>query len=694
LETAHSLPSKVGKYEILGVIGRGGMGVVYGARDPYIDRIVAIKTIRIAPSDNPDDDQVERLRMEARSAGKLHHPNIVTIFDFGEEGDLSYIVMEFVKGTNLSRVVQERKVLPLSAKLDLMLQVARGLAYAHECGVVHRDMKPSNICVTVRGVAKLLDFGLARFDNTRLTKTGYLSGTIAYMSPERFSGETGPQDDIFATGAVAYELLTYQRAFPGESTPEIIAKILGGPMPKPVSELTGYPKGLDAIILRALDRDPMSRYNSAADLLTALEAFSRSDEYLQFIAQERQRPELSAPVVWTDDTVQSTSANPYSSGRSMESIPMGSAPTLHLPGESAPASKTDIHVKGEEPTLMTTKPGGVRQSTRSRETSPAFDPNVSEGAATEINTAQPSRRNKALIPIATGLVIAMIVAGVLLWQKKGEPVTRLPPPQRPVVTDNALQQSEMKYATAMSLADRVSERKDQLSAAEKALFDNASRQLEKARARFDKKDYDAGTALVTDAATTLTELLKAKPIETTPPERHPVKPTDTSGGRHGSTTVTHTTGTIGVPTTTTTTTTATATHTDTVKPVVIPEPPPVTHTTETVAPARPTAAELEHEIRAFMLQVAGALQDKDVAFFRRNQDNFSDQLASALQNSPSKRVTLEVQKIHLAEETATVEVIRTDTMEAANKPLEVQLVFALRRTPEGWKIAGTPKRKT
>ena len=691
METANGLPSKVGKYEILGVIGRGGMGVVYSARDPFIDRIVAIKTIRIAESDNPDDDQLGRLRMEARSAGKLHHPNIVTIFDFGEEGDLSYIVMEFVKGTNLSLVVQKKMALPLSVKLDLMLQVARGLAYAHECGVVHRDMKPSNICVTVRGVAKLLDFGLARFDNTRLTKTGYLSGTIAYMSPERFSGETGPQDDIFATGAVAYELFTYHRAFPGESTPEIIAKILGGPMPKPISEQTGYPKGLDAIILRALDRDPMSRYSSAAELVTALEAFARSDEYQQFIAQERQQPEFSEPLEWPDDTVQSTSANPYSSGRSMSSVPIGGSPTLHLPGENAPASKTDIHVKSEDPTLLRTKPGGVRQSTRSRPTSPAIDPNEGEGVATEVIAAQPPRKNKKLIPIGAALVVAMIVAGVLLWPKKDQ--TTLPPPPPPVVTDTALRQSEMKYATAMSLADRVSERKDQLNATEKTRFDDASKQLERARASIDKKDYAAGTALVTDAARTLTELLNTKKVEKKPtPDQG--KPTDTNAGRRDSTD-THKKDTKA----------GTATEPGTVhqpdtadKPIVITEPPPVgppiTHTTETVAPARPTAAELEREIRGFMLQVANAFQDKDVAFFRKRQDNFSDQLAIALQNSPSKRVTLDVQKIRLAEETATVEVLRTDTIEAAKKPLEVQLVFELRRTPEGWKIAGTPKRKS
>ena len=204
MATFSDRPNRIGKYEILSTIGRGGMGVVYKARDPKIDRVVAIKTILIGDDAGAGEDNLlDRLAMEARSAGRLQHPNIVTVYDFGEEDGLSYIVMEFVEGINLASLIDEKRALPLGTKLSILLQIADGLSYAHEHGVVHRDMKPSNVCVTARGNAKILDFGLARFDSTRLTKTGFMAGTIAYMSPERLNGTTGPKDDIFALGAIA-----------------------------------------------------------------------------------------------------------------------------------------------------------------------------------------------------------------------------------------------------------------------------------------------------------------------------------------------------------------------------------------------------------------------------------------------------------------------------------------------------------
>src|SRR5207253_693453 len=220
--------------------------------DPVIDRIVAIKTILVGGQIDEDENLADRLTMEARSAGRLHHPNIVTVFDFGKEGDLSYIVMEYVEGINLAKLIDDHRPLPLDTKLSLLVQIANGLAYAHERGVIHRDMKPSNVCVASPGTAKILDFGLARFDNTKLTKTGYMAGTIAYMSPERLSGITGAKDDIFALGAVAYELLTYERAFPGGTPPEVISKIIAPDPPRAPSQVAGVPEALDAVILKAL----------------------------------------------------------------------------------------------------------------------------------------------------------------------------------------------------------------------------------------------------------------------------------------------------------------------------------------------------------------------------------------------------------------------------------------------------------
>ena len=181
MATTQAHPQRLGKYQIVSILGRGGMGVVYKARDTVIDRDVAIKTILT-------NEHVDRLLAEARSAGRLHHPNVVSVFDFGEENGMSYIVLEYADGVDLAHIINEKQPLSLSERVDIILQVSRGLAYAHDCGVVHRDMKPSNVRLTTKGTAKILDFGLARYDDTALTKSGYISGTIAYMSPERMHG--------------------------------------------------------------------------------------------------------------------------------------------------------------------------------------------------------------------------------------------------------------------------------------------------------------------------------------------------------------------------------------------------------------------------------------------------------------------------------------------------------------------------
>ncbi|HVT03606.1 MAG TPA: protein kinase, partial [Thermoanaerobaculia bacterium] len=281
------LPARIGKYEILSILGQGGMGVVYKARDPFLDRIVAIKTIHF-DSDESSKDLVARLTMEAKSAGRLHHPNIVTIFDFGSDGDLTYLVMEYVEGKNLASVIGKRLPVQLSKRLEMIIQLCNALTYAHEVGVTHRDIKPANICLTSKEVPKLLDFGLARFDETRLTRSGFTSGTVAYMSPERMRGADGPSDDVFAMTIVAYEFLTYTNAFPGKTYGEIVSKILSDKFPVPPSRVAVLPSQLDPIFARALKRDPKDRYPSAADFARELDRFRLSPEFAAFATQEVQ----------------------------------------------------------------------------------------------------------------------------------------------------------------------------------------------------------------------------------------------------------------------------------------------------------------------------------------------------------------------------------------------------------------------
>lgn len=274
-------PTVVGKYQILSVLGRGGMGVVYKALDPVIDRVVAVKTIS-TQQDGIDASQIERLLTEARSAGRLHHNNIVTVFDFGQIGDTAYIVLEYVEGVDVAQLIATGEPVALPQKIDIILQICEGLGFAHDRGVTHRDMKPSNVRLTANGTAKILDFGLARFDDTQLTKTGYISGTIAYMSPERINGQTGSSDDIFALGASAYEILTYRRAFPGASTPEVMFKILTAPPAAP-STIAELPPVLDAVFMKCLAREVSDRWSSPHEFALALEGAFESDAAQSFV---------------------------------------------------------------------------------------------------------------------------------------------------------------------------------------------------------------------------------------------------------------------------------------------------------------------------------------------------------------------------------------------------------------------------
>ncbi|PYQ52583.1 MAG: hypothetical protein DMF59_04200 [Acidobacteria bacterium] len=455
-------PTNIGKYEIISTLGRGGMGVVYKARDPIIDRIVAIKTILVGEEINEEENLADRLTMEARSAGRLHHPNIVTIFDFGKEGELSYIVMEYVEGINLAKLIDEHRPLPLDTKLNLLTQIANGLAYAHERGVIHRDMKPSNVCIASPGTAKILDFGLARFDSTRLTKTGYMAGTIAYMSPERLSGTTGAADDIFALGAIAFELLTYQRAFPGNTPPEVFGKILApGPPPAP-SQVGDVPIALDHIVQKALAKDVNDRYNTAGEFAAELRRFVSGELH----PAATDAPTLARPIADFIDQASSGSAYGLASRKTS-----GQA-TLIVPDETA--------------TGTTTKPDALTETA---------------GAPTIVTPTQPSRRPWGWLAAAAVLVLA--IAGAIVFRRPTpveKPLPKPTPPTRTIAkTDRnpAAENTEVQLATARNLSDELGRRK--LNAGERVGFSKAKALLQLAQGKFDAKDYQGGAQLAADA---------------------------------------------------------------------------------------------------------------------------------------------------------------------------------------------------
>jgi serine/threonine-protein kinase len=263
--------AKIGRYKILGELGRGAMGVVYRAQDPALDRVVALKTIILSDDADNRKEYEKRFALEARAAGKLNHPNIVTTFDFGEEGDFAYLAMELLEGTDLRTRLKEG---PLSVPeaVDIAVQVADGLAFAHERGIVHRDIKPGNIMLLERGGAKIMDFGIARqrTDDFK-TSTGMVLGTPRFMSPEQITGGAVDQrSDVFSLGVVLYEMLTGQMLFAAGESAQIAHNVTNLEPEPPSRRNRQVTSLLDFVVARALKKDPGVRYQDAHDLAADL----------------------------------------------------------------------------------------------------------------------------------------------------------------------------------------------------------------------------------------------------------------------------------------------------------------------------------------------------------------------------------------------------------------------------------------
>ncbi|HXM61315.1 MAG TPA: serine/threonine-protein kinase [Terriglobales bacterium] len=256
---------RFGRYEIIAELGRGAMGVVYKARDPKIDRFVAVKTISLS-GQNPEQEREYRERFfhEAQAAGRLLHPGIVTIFDTGEEpeGHVAYIVMEYIAGQSLDRLLSgETKKLPLNTALLLTEELAEALDHADGQGVVHRDMKPANVLVTNEGRAKIADFGIAKLNLANLTLPGRTLGTPAYMSPEQLEGEqVDGRSDLFSLGAILYTMVTGFGPFQGNSATTVCFKVANRDPLRATAFDPDLPPELDAIIARAMAKDPAERY--------------------------------------------------------------------------------------------------------------------------------------------------------------------------------------------------------------------------------------------------------------------------------------------------------------------------------------------------------------------------------------------------------------------------------------------------
>jgi hypothetical protein len=289
-------PDFISRYQVVDRLGLGGMGALYLARDPALDRLVAIKLLR---EDFDSRELRERFAREGRAVARLTHPNIVMIFDVGEHEGQPFIAMEYVPGETLAAKIRQREPISQSRRLQYLEDLCAGLEHAHKANIIHRDIKPANVMITPQGALKILDFGIARWGESSMTESGVMVGTLSYMSPEQMTGDSiDHRSDIFSVGAVAYELLSYQQAFPGGIKEGVLHKILASPPPPLESLGLGLDPEVIAIVNRALEKQREARYQ---DLATMRQELARARLRLEARAGH-QHPPIAMPAR-DDDTV-------------------------------------------------------------------------------------------------------------------------------------------------------------------------------------------------------------------------------------------------------------------------------------------------------------------------------------------------------------------------------------------------------
>lgn len=278
LRNGQTPPEALGRYKIVKEVGRGAMGVVYLGKDPTIQRFVAIKTMRLDELDNMEEVKQfrERFFREAESTGRLSHPNIVTLYDAGEQEGLAFIAMEYLEGVPLSHYCQKSGLLPAKQALQIIGTVADALDYAHSQGVVHRDIKPANIMIMKNRIVKVMDFGIAKLASSSKTQASMILGTPRYMSPEQAIGKSvDGRSDVFSLGIVLFELLTGEKPFDAENMPALVMRIMKAPHPPLNKYRRDLPTRVQAILDRALQKDIVNRYRHAADMAHDLRELSQ-----------------------------------------------------------------------------------------------------------------------------------------------------------------------------------------------------------------------------------------------------------------------------------------------------------------------------------------------------------------------------------------------------------------------------------
>jgi serine/threonine protein kinase len=410
-------PEQIGRYVILRTLGRGAMGIVYLARDPQIEREIALKTIRFDTAEKSfgAEEAKARFLKEARISGRLQHPHIVTVFDVGEDQGTFFLAMEVVQGGSFSQRLADRAGFAMHDRIRVVAEVAEALAHAHERGVLHRDVKPANILLTPTLSAKVTDFGIGKLltGDTELTSTGQMVGSPAYMSPEQIKGEKlDARTDIFSLGVVLYQALTLRKPFPADTLTTLVYQILNEEPPDPSLVSDDVPEGLRDIIRKCLAKDRANRYADAGELAGDLRetlGFSPVGSTAGFSESKARRarssPGSRPPIV--PSGVPATQASMAPTAAMRISLPVGTSPEVaasaSAPTEpSMPAVDAPV-ADSESPTITTGRRMGE--------------------AAAKAAAAAPAPRKKGVSPFVLGgglLVAAAVVLGALSLSKRSE----------------------------------------------------------------------------------------------------------------------------------------------------------------------------------------------------------------------------------------------------------------------------------
>jgi len=394
---------QIGRYEILQEIGRGAMGVVFKGRDPLIGRAVAVKTITAGVTE--DADLLERFYREARAAGGLQHPNIVTIYEMAESGGAPFIAMEYLEGESLEKLIARKPALSLGTKVGYVVQTCRALDYAHRRGVIHRDIKPANIMVTRDGIVKVVDFGIARITDTSKTQTGALLGTLAYLSPEQLRGQhADARSDIWALGVVLYELIAYQRPFAGENHAAVLLSILQDE-PRSIGQIVPEcPAELERVVSRTLRKDDKARYSTMEALLADLENVCAllGREGSRAAAQKEISPAIGQETAVATQHIDLQALSSAQEARPSKSNAPASRSADHRPNTVVPAARAP----SANPIA---KPGAH----------PPAKPNAQPTQPRKHSLAQPARHSRRkFLAVYAVLAVALLIALAAVRHRK------------------------------------------------------------------------------------------------------------------------------------------------------------------------------------------------------------------------------------------------------------------------------------